>query len=153
MADREALVRSWFDAWNARDFGALAEMYTADAEYVRSDGKSHGIDEIIGYLKDIAAAFPDESATIQAILVAPDGVTVEWLEDATHLAPRATSMGVIPATNRGFKNERIVTVVRFDGDKISSQREYYDLFSMMRQLGWMEFFAKAAAASATSTPA
>jgi uncharacterized protein (TIGR02246 family) len=147
MADLAALARQWFDTLAARDFDKLATLYTPDAEYVRSDGSSKGIGEILEYVRGIAGAFPDETARIESVLVAPDGVTVEWREDATHLAPYKTAMGVLPPTGKGFRDERICTIFRFDGDKIASQREYYDTMSMARQFGWLELMAKAAAAA------
>jgi len=74
-------------------------------------------------------------------------VTVEWTEDATHLGPRTTSLGVIAPTGKAFTGARIVTVFRFSDDKIASECEYYDLFSIVVQLGWLGFFAKAMGAS------
>jgi len=138
MQDAEQLVRSYFDAWAAGDFDALADLYTPDAEYVRSDGYSKGTDAIVAYLRDIAVAFPDETASVQAVLASPGAATVEWTEAATHTGPRTTEQfGVIEPTGKGFSNARIVTVFRFDDDgKITSQHEYYDLLSMILQLGW-----------------
>jgi steroid delta-isomerase-like uncharacterized protein len=143
MTDLAALAQGWFDDWNARNFDAIASRYTDNARYERSDGNSTGPAEIVQYLREISDAFPDEKATIQEIHVAKDVVTVQWLEDATHLATRKTMFGEIPATGKGFRNARIATVFRFESDKIAAHNEYYDLFSIMVQLGWLEFFAKA----------
>ncbi|GAC1510888.1 MAG: nuclear transport factor 2 family protein [Candidatus Dormibacteraceae bacterium] len=143
MEEPEHLARAFFEAWAARDANRLAGMYTADAEYVRADGTSRGVDEIIAYCKEIWESFPDETATIKAVLVSPLGVTVEWTESATHTRPRKTPLGVIPPTGQGFKDAPVAEIFRFRDGKIASQHEYYDLFSMMRQLGWLGLFAKA----------
>lgn len=145
MEESEQLARAFFEAWAARDADRLAGIYAADAEYVRADGTSRGVDEIIGYCKEIWESFPDETATIRAVLVSPEGVTVEWTESATHTAPRKTPLGVIPPTGKGFRDAPVVEIFRFRNGKIASQREYYDLLSIMRQLGWLGFFAKAMA--------
>ena len=147
MDDLEALARSWFTAWAARDFDALADLYAVDAESVRSDGYSKGVDAIIGYAREIAEAFPDETATVQTVLVSSDAAIVEWTETATHTAPRTIEgLGTIPPTGKSFTNERVVDIFRFKDGKIVSQHEYCDLFSMLRQLGWLELIARAAAA-------
>lgn len=84
MPDLESQVRRWFDVVHARDFHALADMYTADAIYVRADGTSKGPTEIVAYLQRLTGAFPDHGARIEAVLVSGDAVTVEWTETATH---------------------------------------------------------------------
>jgi steroid delta-isomerase-like uncharacterized protein len=132
MADLEARARAWFDTVHARDFDALALMYTPEAEYVRSDGASQGREAIVDYLKGIMGAFPDHASKIDGVLIAKDAITVEWVETATHTEP----YGTIAPTGKSFE-VRVVEVMRFDGDLIASQHEYYDLLSLLTQLGWM----------------
>ena len=147
MQDLEQLVRASFAAFAARDFQTLEGMYAPDAEYVRSDGYSKGPEAIIAYLKEVAESFPDETATIEAVLVSDDAVTVEWKESATHTAPRRTEqLGVIEPTGKAFTNQRVATIFRFKNDKIVSQHEYYDLLSMLSQLGWLALLAGTAPA-------
>ena len=143
METLEALAREWFDAVAARDFDALSNLYATDAEYIRSDGYSKGRDAILSYLRSVAAAFPDEEATVEAVLVSDGGVTVEWTESATHTEPYKTEhFGVLEPTHKGYRNLRVVDIFRFSDGKITSQHEYYDLLSLMGQLGWLERFTK-----------
>ncbi len=44
---------------------------------------------------------------------------------------------MIQPTGKAFVDERVATVFRFEDDRIVSQHEYYDLLSMLRQLGWL----------------
>jgi steroid delta-isomerase-like uncharacterized protein len=145
MDNLERLARAWFDALTARNYEMLAEMYAPDAEYLRSDGDSEGVDAIIAYIKKIFAAFPDEAITLHAVLVSSDAVTVEVTETATHTAPLDTErFGLIEPTGKAFTS-RMVEIFRFRDGKIVSQHEYYDLLSMFGQLGWLKLLAPAPA--------
>jgi steroid delta-isomerase-like uncharacterized protein len=137
MDDLELVARTFFDRIHARDWDGVAELYSDDAEYVRADGASRGREEIVAYLTGIMNAFPDHASAIETVLVGPDHVTVEWTETATHTEPYVGSlMGTIPPTGKSFK-ERIVEVFRFEDGKVVSQHEYYDLLSLLGQLGWL----------------
>ncbi|HEX6489002.1 MAG TPA: ester cyclase [Candidatus Dormibacteraeota bacterium] len=137
MADLERLVRRLFDAIEARDVEQVKAMYTADCEYVRSDGVSKGPEAIAAYLDAVAAGFPDHAYHIEAVHVAGDVLTVEWTETATHTQPFASpNLGTIPPTGKSFEI-RIAEVMRFEGERIASQHEYYDRLSLLRQLGWL----------------
>lgn len=139
MADMETTARGWFDVVHARDWDALAGMYTAHAEYIRSDGTARGQKEIVDYLKGIVGAFPDHSSDIQAVHVSDDAVTIEWIERATHTEPytdHARDNMVVAPTGKLFEI-KVADVFRFEGGLIAAQHEYYDLLSLLTQVGWM----------------
>ncbi len=69
-------------------------MYAPDAECIRADGESRGVEAIIDYLREIAVAFPDEAATIEAVLVSGDAVTVHGLR-APPIPGRALPTGSV----------------------------------------------------------
>ncbi len=98
-------------------------------------------------LRSVAAAFPDKEAMIQAVLVSGDAVTVDWTESGTHTEPYQTAyFGVLEPTDKHFTGNHVVDIFRCVDGKIVSQHEYYDLFSLTGQLGWLERFAAMAAA-------
>jgi ketosteroid isomerase-like protein len=138
MMDLGELVRSWFAAWADRDFDALMAMYDPEAEYVRPDGTLKGVRAIIAYRKQVAEAFPDEIVHVEAVLVSPESVTVQWTQSATHTGPMPTRFGVVEPTGKAFKDLRVVDIFRFRSDKIVSQHQYYDLLALLRQVGWIE---------------
>jgi ketosteroid isomerase-like protein len=138
MMDLGKLVRNWFAAWADRDFDALTAMYDPEAEYVRPEGTLKGVRAIIAYRKQVAEAFPDEVAHVEAVLVSPEAVTVQWTQSATHTGPMTTRFGVVEPTGKAFKDLRVVDIFRFRSDKIVSQYQYYDLLALLRQVGWIE---------------
>ena len=111
-------------------------MNTEDAEYVRSDGTSKGRTAIVDYLKGIIGAFPDHASRIDSVLISGNAVTVEWNETGTNTEAYVGLTGTIPATGKHFE-ERIVEVIRFEGEQIASQHECYDLLSLLSQVGWL----------------
>jgi ketosteroid isomerase-like protein len=140
MHDREAQVRQLFDVRQGRDFEALAAMYTGDAEYLRPDGASQGREQIVAYQQAIMSAFPDHDSRLEAILTSGDAVTVEWVQTATHTQPcNAGSLGTIDPTGKSFE-ARIAEIFRFEGPQVASQHAYYDLLSLLGQLGWLDKF-------------
>ena len=150
MSESEAQVRRWFEVLHSRDFETLAGLYAPDATYVRVDGTSKGADEIVTYLRGILGAFPDHASRLDAVLPASDAVTVEWTETGTHTQPYASPLGrELAPTGRSFEVP-IVEVFRFQGDKIISQHEYYDLLSLLAQVGWLEGFVAAMYPPSTS---
>src|SRR5579872_1418341 len=136
MADLERLVRRLFDAIEARDVEQVRAMYTADCKYVRSDGVSVGPEAIAAYLDGIVAAFPDHAYRIEAAHVAGDVITVDLSDTAAHTEPYLSpNLGLIAPTGKRFEL-RIAEVIRFEGELVASQHEYYDLLSLLRQVGW-----------------
>ena len=138
MRDLGELVHNWFAAWAGRDFDVLTAMYDNEAEYTRPDGSLKGVAAIMAYRKQVAEAFPDEVAHVEAVLVSPAAVAVEWTQSATHTGPMVTRFGIVGPTGKAFKGLRVVDIFRFRGDKIASQHQYYDMLALLRQVGWIE---------------
>lgn len=132
-----AVVERWFELLNAHDLPALADLYAADCEYVRSNGTSHGPAEVAAYLAAIADSFPDHAARVEAMVIGGGAVTVEWTETGTHTKDYRSGTGeMIVATGKSFE-ARIVDVIRFDGELITSQHEYFDRLDLLTQIGWL----------------
>ena len=58
----------------------------------------------------------------------------EFLVCGTHTGPMQTPDGVIPATGKSVEI-RSCRIVEIEGDKVKSIRQYYDMMTMMQQLG------------------
>lgn len=137
VKDLGAVVERWFELLNAHDLAGLADLYAADCEYVRSNGTSHGPAEVAAYFAAIADSFPDHAARVEAMLIGDSAVTVEWTETGTHTEDYRSGTGeVIVATGKSFE-ARIVDVIRFDGELITSQHEYFDRLDFLTQIGWL----------------
>jgi steroid delta-isomerase-like uncharacterized protein len=136
MADNASLARSLYEAWNQRDFDAMADATTPDSEIVvvGSGDSYRGPDGSRQYNTMWADGFPDGAITIDRVIPAGDTVVVEFTGRGTHTGDMTTPMGTIPATGRSVTLQ-LCDVLEFDGGKIRSQRTYFDTGSLMAQLG------------------
>lgn len=137
--DSAALVRGLYDAYNIRDFDSGARLTTESAKLVNmATGETlTGPDGMRTFLKGWATAFPDSKVTIENLIASGDRVTVEFVGRGTNTGPLTTPMGEIQPTGRSVEL-RFCDVVELRDGKIQNLRSYFDLASMMRQLGISE---------------
>jgi steroid delta-isomerase-like uncharacterized protein len=136
MADNITLVRSLYEAWNARDFERGAEAMAPDGTItIAGTGDVfEGPDGSRAYSASWASGFPDGQITIDRIFGDGDMVVAEFTGRGTHTGTLVTSMGSIPATGRSL-TLKLCDVVQLRDEKIVAQMSYFDTGSMMAQLG------------------
>lgn len=119
-------------AWNSHDPARLAAFYTPDAtfEEVPLGSPLHGQAAIRAMLTGLFTAFPDFVMTAGNRAEHSDCLAWEWIVTGTH---RAEFNG-IPATNRPVKM-RGVSWCCLRGGKVAENREYWDLATLLKQLG------------------
>ena len=136
MADNVTLVRSLYDAWNARDFDVMADAMAPDATitFMGSGEVLTGPPGSRTYNEMWAAGFPDGRVTVDTIVADGDRVVVELTGRGTHTGTLVTSMGEIPPTGKSV-TLKLCDVVEVENGMITSQRSYLDTGNMMAQLG------------------
>ena len=137
-ADNAALARKAYDLWNRRDFDGGAALCAPDVEVVNiATGQTFpGPEGVRRYQQSWATAFPDARVEVTHVIAAEDGAVVEFTGRGTHTGPLAGPQGEIPATGRPVEI-RFCDVYEIRGGKIARQRTYFDLATLMRQLGLM----------------
>ena len=136
MADNANLARRMHEAWNERNFDAIAEATAPDATLtiVGSGDTFEGIEGSRAYNELWANGFPDGRLTVDRVIESGDHVVVEFTGRGTHTGTLVTSMGEIPATGRSLTLQ-LCDVMEFKNGKVRSQNTYFDTGSMMAQLG------------------
>jgi steroid delta-isomerase-like uncharacterized protein len=136
MAGNADLARRIHEAWNERDFDAIAAVTAPDAviTVIGSGDTFEGVDGARAYNDMWAGGFPDGKVTVDHVLESGDHVVVEFTGRGTHTGTLVTSMGEIPATGRSLTLQ-LCDVMEFRDGKMQSQRTYFDTGSMMAQLG------------------
>jgi steroid delta-isomerase-like uncharacterized protein len=136
--DKEQMVRKYLDSWVAKKWPELKQLLADDAEYEEeSTGRrARGPDEIIQLTSGWQKAFPDVKGTLKSVTVSGDRAVAEIEWTGTHKGSLETPMGTLPPSN---KRGRLlaVQVFQFDGDKISEMRHYFDLLTLLTQIGAM----------------
>lgn len=93
-----------------------------------------GVDNVLEVWKGWAKAFPDSKATFHDAYAAGDVVVVELTWKGTQTGPLATPNGEVPATGKSI-NMRAIQVSKVKDGKVASTRQYFDMATMMSQLG------------------
>ncbi|MBS1122541.1 MAG: putative ester cyclase [Deltaproteobacteria bacterium] len=111
---------------------ALAD--NAIYEEVPTRQRVEGADQYVSLIQRWKKAFPDLRATVLGGIEAGDTAMVELEWEGTHRGSLEAPFGTIAATNKAGRI-RGVLVVKFQNDKMIESRHYFDLYSLMSQLG------------------
>jgi steroid delta-isomerase-like uncharacterized protein len=124
-------------AYSEKNWDAVAKSLAPEITYdeVATHRKLHGVAEVTKAWKGWAEAFPDSKATFEGAHVAGDHtVILELTWRGTQTGPLHAASGTIPPTNKKIEM-RAVQVVELAHDKTRSVRQYFDMATMLSQLG------------------
>ncbi len=135
---QERVAVSFFDAFSSHDLNAMDRVLSNDFVFegpIASPGapidKQRGRQLNEGYL----AAFPDLRYEVQQIISQGDTVCVRWVATGTHTGPlRAPNGQTIAPTNRQIRVPGCA-ISLVTGDKISRQYGYWDMSTLLLQVG------------------
>ncbi len=96
--------------------------------------KMQGVDQMTEALKGWAAALPDSKATFRSAYVSGNTVVLELTWRGTHKGTLQTAAGAIAPTGKSVDLPACQVIELADG-KVKSMRHYFDMTTMMQQLG------------------
>lgn len=122
--------------YNNKDWGAVKEAVSPGFVYdeVATHRKMQGVAEVLGCWQGWAAAMPDSKATFHDSWVSGDTVVVELTWKGTHTGPLQMPTGPVAATGKSFEL-RGCAVVQVAGGRAQSMRQYFDMATLLQQLG------------------
>jgi steroid delta-isomerase-like uncharacterized protein len=132
-ADNERLVRRWVDAWQLDVEAAeaeFAEIAAADLTFTSPTIQTQGMDEWMGHVGAVKAAFPDIDFIVEELFVSRDKVAIRWRGQGTH---EGDFLG-IPGTGQPIDVGGTGIVYIVDG-KIQTWIEHWDALGLMQQVG------------------
>lgn len=123
-------------AYNEKNWDAVRTALTTNATYeeVATQRKAQGADEIITLWKGWATAFPDSKAAFHNAVVSGNVVVLELQWQGTHRGPLQTPSAPIAPTGKRI-DIRACIVIELTGEKAKVQRHYFDMATIMQQLG------------------
>ena len=136
MANVIEIVKASITAYNDKDWSKAKEALAADAVYDekgthrRIQGDANIIDAFQGW----ANAFPDSKATFVSEFGSGDTAVLELVWKGVHTGPLQTPTGTIPASNKPIEMPAC-QVVQVEGGKIKSASHYFDMLTMLTQIG------------------
>jgi len=128
---REAIVRAHADAENRHDVEAtLRTFHKPRYEVVPMGDPIDGASAVRDLLGALLAGFPDFRAEITSLHHSETVVAAEIRMTGTHRGPWAG----IPATGNRIDVPALCLFV-FDGDRLVCEKVYFDMATLLRQLG------------------
>jgi steroid delta-isomerase-like uncharacterized protein len=137
--NNETLVRSIFEAFNARKIDDALKLIADNAEYRDSaTGEVYrGPAGTKQFMEGWIAAFRDAKADVKRIIATDRNVVTEFVGSGTQTGPLETPNGTIQATGRKI-DIPFCEVAEIQNGKLVSGTLYYDAATMMHQLGVTE---------------
>ena len=126
------------DAFNAADWDRVVEPLAPDSVYneIGTQRSLNGRDEILQALQGWKKAMPDVTGTITNSFSAGNTVTLEVTWNGTMTGPMETPDGTIPASGKS-QTTPSAWVLEFEGEKIKESRHYFDMVTLLTQIGAM----------------
>jgi predicted ester cyclase len=124
------IVRTMIEAFNARQYDALAGTIVSPNLIYTQNGNTGGRDKWLQDFRNCAVSFPNVKLTVKSQEVVDDQVITDLVISGTHLGP----LGEIPPTGKSFNVDIHLTCHVKDGILLD-WIEQVDEMSMARQLG------------------
>jgi hypothetical protein len=133
-AERAATLVRALEASIVGDSGVIGELYTDDVKGWAPALTVSSAAELAVEFEDRDGAFSDIELDVSPFDVAGDRACVEWVVSLTHSGPLELDDDIIIDPTGLRVSLHGVTVAEFDGDKISSFRQYWDEVELLEQL-------------------
>jgi steroid delta-isomerase-like uncharacterized protein len=123
-------------AYGEKNWNAVKASVTPGIVYDEfgTQRKIQGADQLIAAWQGWATAFPDSKATFHSAYVSGNTVVLELTWRGTHKGPLQMPGGQIAATGKKIDLPACQVIEIADG-KAKSMRHYFDMATMMRQIG------------------
>jgi steroid delta-isomerase-like uncharacterized protein len=136
----EDVAREGIESYNAGNFDRLRSLLADDfyEEELATQRRLEGADARIEAARSWKRAFPDEHGTITGVYTSGNTVAIEITWEGTHSGPLATPDG----RERPPSNKRItvksVQVIEIEDGKMKALRHYFDLMTLLQEIGAMD---------------
>jgi steroid delta-isomerase-like uncharacterized protein len=136
MANVIEIAKASITAYNDKDWSKAKDMLAADAVYDEkgTHRRIQGAGDIIDAFQGWANAFPDSKATFVSEFGSGDTAVLELVWKGVHTGPLQTPTGIIPASNKPVEMPAC-QVIQVEGGKIKSASHYFDMLTMLTQIG------------------
>jgi steroid delta-isomerase-like uncharacterized protein len=129
----EQFVKDLWAAWNSHDWEKVSPFYADDCLMEDFPSKiCHGKRELEAYYKYLLTGYPDINFETKRYFSGDNLIATEWTMSGTHTGDTSK----FKATGKRFSIPG-VTILEIQGDKIIRETDYWDMFSLMQQLGIM----------------
>jgi steroid delta-isomerase-like uncharacterized protein len=127
-------AEAWAAAWSSGDPDRLLVLFTEDCVYedVTLGAVNRGSEELRAFASGFMGGVPDFKVELTSSFGTGDRLSAEWRMTGTHTG----DLPNMPATGRKF-DLRGASVFELEGDKGNACRDYWDMATLLKQLGLM----------------
>jgi steroid delta-isomerase-like uncharacterized protein len=140
MAEAVDVARESIECFSSGDFDRLRSLLADDSheEEYATQRRLEGADAQVDAARGWKRAFPDGHGTVHSATADGNTVTLELTWEGTQSGPLMTPDGQeLPASNRSG-SVHACQVMEIEDGKIRSTHHYFDLMTLMQQIGAME---------------
>jgi len=136
MANVIDIAKAAVTAYNEKNWSKAKDILAANAVYDEkgTNRRIQGAGEIIEAWQGWAKAFPDSKATFVREFASGDTAVLELLWKGVHTGPLQTPTGTIPPSNKPIELPAC-QIVQVEGGKLKSAWHYFDMLTMLTQIG------------------
>ena len=140
MAEQDIMriARDIVDAINQSDWERLKAPLTPNSVYneLGTQRSLKGPNEITEAFQGWKLAMPDVKGTVTNCIASGNTVTMEVSWTGTHTGPFVGAASTIPASGKS-QTTPSAWILEFDGEKIGDSRNYFDMVTLLTQIGAM----------------
>jgi len=130
--------RGVLDAFNTNNWDGFRALSTTNVVYneVATQRVINGPDEITEAMQGWKTAFPDVTGTVTTSFASGNTAILEVTWRGTHTGPLVSPAGTIPPSGKS-QTTPSVWVFECEGGKVRESRLYFDLMTLLTQIGAM----------------
>jgi steroid delta-isomerase-like uncharacterized protein len=130
------IARELIEAFNAGDVSRFKKTVAADVVYdeVGTQRQIRGADNWVRTWEQWRHAMPDVKGTITNTVSSGNTVVQEITWEGTQSGPLELPGGTSPASGKR-QVTRATQVMVFEGDRVKESRHYFDMLSLLQQIG------------------
>ena len=134
--DKIQMAKQGVEAFSTDDWVRFKAPLSADAVYeeLSTHRRIQGPDAIVEGLKGWKQAFPDSKGTVTKAIESGDTVALEITWEGTQTGELVGPMGAVPASGKRV-SVKAAQLVTFKGDKVAETKHYFDLMTILAQIG------------------
>lgn len=123
-------------AYNEKNWDVVRASITSDIVYdeVATGRRVQGVEQVLGVWQGWAKALPDSRCTFNSAIATGNTVVLELTWKGTHTGPLETPNGTIAPTGKPVEL-RACVVCELEGEKTKLQRQYFDMGTLLKQIG------------------
>jgi steroid delta-isomerase-like uncharacterized protein len=130
----DPLWQAWATTWSSHDMDQVLPLYTDDCTYedVTLGAVNHGKEELRSFGQFFFSGFPDVTFEMTSGFVAGNWAGGEWIMKGTHTG----DLPGLPAAGKRV-SVRGSSIIELEDGKIRRCSDYWDMATLLRQLGLM----------------